>query len=54
MEKNYAIIENGKVVNAIVATPEYAAQYGYVLLPEGFGIGDFFTHQIVVARRTNE
>jgi hypothetical protein len=42
MEKNYAIIENGKVVNVIVATPEYAAQHSYILLPDGFGIDDFF------------
>jgi hypothetical protein len=42
MEKNYAIIENGKVVNVIVATPEYAAQHGHVLLPDGFGIGSSF------------
>jgi hypothetical protein len=42
MEKNYAIIENGKVVNVIVATPEYAAQHSYILLPDGFGIGSSF------------
>jgi hypothetical protein len=35
----YAIIENNKVVNIAVATPEYAAQQGWVELPQGVGIG---------------
>jgi hypothetical protein len=35
---NYAIIENGKVVNAVVAEAEYAASQGWVALPDGAGI----------------
>jgi len=35
---NYAIIENGLVVNAVVAEADYAAQQGWVLLTEGAGI----------------
>ena len=36
---NYAVIENGKVVNIVVSEPEYAAQQGWVALPENAGIG---------------
>ena len=35
---NFAIIENGFVVNAVVAEADYAAQQGWVLLTEGAGI----------------
>ena len=35
----YAIIEDGKVVNFAVATPEYAAAMGWVECPEGIDIG---------------
>jgi hypothetical protein len=35
----YAIIESGVVVNAVVASAEYAAEQGWVALPEGAGIG---------------
>jgi hypothetical protein len=35
---NFAIIENGLVVNAVVAEADYAAQQGWVLLTEGAGI----------------
>jgi hypothetical protein len=35
----YAIIENGKVVNIAVATPEVAAEFGWIECPEGVGIG---------------
>ena len=35
---NFAIIENGLVVNAVVAEADYAAQQGWVLLPAGAGI----------------
>lgn len=34
----YAIIENGKVVNIAVATPEFAASQGWVECPDGVGI----------------
>lgn len=42
MDKEYAVIENGKIVNVVVASAEYAAQNGWVLLEASFGIGDFF------------
>ena len=35
----YAIIENNVVVNNVVADEDYAAEQGWVLLPEGVGIG---------------
>lgn len=35
----YAIIEAGTVVNVVLATPEYAAEQGWVELPDGAGIG---------------
>lgn len=39
MSKNYAIIENGLVVNAAVAEPEYAQSQGWVELTGDAGIG---------------
>jgi hypothetical protein len=39
---NYAIIENGVVVNAVVAEPEYAVSQGWVELPTGAGIGNLY------------
>lgn len=36
---NYAIIENGKVINTVIAEPDYAALQGWISLPEGVGIG---------------
>jgi len=38
----YAIVEDGVVGNVIVSDAEFAAGIGAVLLPDGFGIGDFF------------
>lgn len=35
----YAIIQSGIVVNAVLASPEYAAEQGWLELPEGAGIG---------------
>jgi len=35
---NYAIIENGKVVNVVVAEADYAASQGWITLSEGAGI----------------
>lgn len=31
---NFAIIENGKVVNAVTAEADYAAEQGWVSIPE--------------------
>lgn len=39
---NYAIIENGKVINTVVAEADYAAQQGWILFPEDMGIGCLF------------
>ena len=36
---SYAIIENGLVVNSAEAEADYAAEQGWILLPEGAGIG---------------
>ena len=35
----YAIIENDLVVNNVIADENYAAEQGWVLMPEGVGIG---------------
>ena len=35
----HAIINNGKVINVVLADPEYAKQQKWVALPEGAGIG---------------
>jgi len=44
---NYAIIENGKVVNAVIAEADYAAAQGWVELTSG-GIGwDYVNGQFV-------
>jgi len=40
---NYAVIENGKVVNAVVAEADYAATQGWVELTSG-GIGWDYTN----------
>lgn len=38
----YAIIENGVVINIVVSDAEFAAQNGWVSLPNGFGINDLY------------
>ena len=40
--ENYAIINQTKVINAAIADAAFAQSQGWVLLPEGFGIGDFY------------
>jgi len=37
MVSGYAVIENGVVVNAVLAEADFAAEQGWVLLPEGVG-----------------
>jgi hypothetical protein len=37
MVSNYGVIEGGVVVNAVLAEADYAAEQGWVLLPEGVG-----------------
>ena len=45
---NYAIIENGKVANTVVAEADYAAQQGWVELTGNAGIGwDYANGQFV-------
>ena len=39
MNNRFAIIENGRVVNTVVAEPEYAAEQGGVLCSDDAGIG---------------
>jgi hypothetical protein len=48
---NFAIIENGLVINAVVAEADYAAQQGWVLLTEGAGIGWNYTNGQFVDNR---
>jgi hypothetical protein len=44
---NYAVIENGKVINTVVAETDYAAAQGWVELTSG-GIGwDYVNRQFV-------
>jgi hypothetical protein len=48
MTNNYAIIENGKVVNAVVAEDDYAIKLGWILLPEDAGIDcDYIDGQFI-------
>jgi len=45
---NFAIIENGKVINIVVAEPDYAAEKGWVELIGDAGIGwDYIDGQFV-------
>ena len=44
---NYAIIENGKVVNAVVAEADYAAAQGWVELTSGGIDWDYVNGQFV-------
>lgn len=44
----YAVIENGKVTNTVVAEADYAAQQGWIALPKNAGIGwDYINGQFV-------
>ena len=49
MSNNYAIIENGVVVNVVVADSEYAQQQGWVLC-ESNGIGDQYVNGQYIRR----
>ena len=52
---NFAIIENGKVVNAVVAEADFAAEQGWTALPDGAGIGwDYVGGQFVDNRPAPE
>ena len=52
---NFAIIENGKVINAVVAEADYAAEQGWVALPDNAGIDwDYVNGQFVDNRPVPE
>ena len=51
---NYAIIENGKVVNAVVAEADYAATKGWVELTRGGIDWDYVNGQFVDNRPVPE
>lgn len=36
---SYAVIENGMVINTVVAEVDYAAEQGWVAMPDGVEIG---------------
>jgi hypothetical protein len=53
--QNYAIIENGKVINTVVADHDYASAQGWILLSDGAGIDwDFINGQFVDNRPAPE
>jgi len=39
MSNRYVVIENQKVINVVLASPEVAAERGWVICPDGVGIG---------------
>lgn len=52
---NFAIIENGKVMNVVVAEADYAVEQGWVPLTEGAGIDwDYVNGQFVDNRPAPE
>ena len=52
---NYAVIENGKVVNIVVAEAEYAAEHGFIELTDSAGINwDYIDGQFVDNRPVTE
>ena len=52
---NFAVIENGKVINSVVAEADYAATQGWVALPDGAGIDwDYINGQFVDNRPVSE
>ena len=52
---NYAIIENGKVVNTVVAEPDYAASLGWIELQGDAAIDwDYINGQFIDNRPTLE
>lgn len=52
---NYAVIENGKVVNIVVSDADYATQQNWIPLAEGAGIGwDYANGQFTDNRPVSE
>ena len=54
MMPNYAIIENGKVINTVVAEADYAAAQGWVELTSGGIDWDYINGQFVDNRPVPE
>lgn len=52
--KNYAIIENGKVINTVVAEADYAATQGWILCESGGIDWDYTNGQFVDNRPVPE
>jgi len=52
--KNYAIIENGKVINTVVAEADYAAAQGWIELTSGGIDWDYVNGQFVDNRSVPE
>lgn len=51
----YAIVENQKVVNIAIAKAEYAAEQGWIPLPDGVGIDwDYIDGEFVDNRLTED
>ena len=42
MLNNYAIVENSIIINVVLAEKEFAESQGWILLEEGFTIGDLY------------
>jgi len=52
---NFAVIDNGKVVNTVVAETNYAAEQGWVALPDNAGIDwDYINGQFIDNRPVPE
>jgi hypothetical protein len=52
---NFAVIENKKIVNTVVAEADYAATQGWVALPDGAGIDwDYVDGQFIDNRPVPE
>jgi hypothetical protein len=47
----YAIIENNLVINSVVADADYATKQGWVLMPEGVGIGWTYVNEQFIDNR---
>jgi hypothetical protein len=48
----FAVIENKKVINIVVAEADYAVEQGWVALPDGAGIGcDYVDGQFIDNRK---
>ena len=52
---NYALIEDGKVVNVVVADESFASEHGLIQIPDNAGIGwSYIDGQFVDERPSSE